>query len=313
MSQTFFHNISDIRNATRKIHIQKFPIFANIPTNKYILMQSNQSIHEEFVFKRITDIQNYQSQESHFIFDGIVFCICIKGYIKFKINYNEYQIGTNELFTILPQYILTVIEQSKDLELRILYLSPDLLCNVPLSPDLNLLKRANLSPCITLPQQTINELISIYQLIENHSQKDEYNRKLCHHLIYSIIIIITLILKDIPYPGAKKSSRTEILTHKFFDLLLSHYKHERNISFYADKLCVTPKYLSTCVKKITGHYIQEWINEILIIESKRYLLSTTYTIQQISEELNFQTSSSFVRFFRMHSGVTPLKYRNKAQ
>ena len=65
------------------------------------------------------------------------------------------------------------------------------------------------------------------------------------------------------------------------------------------------------IKSVTGYSIQKWINEVIIIEAKRYIKTTTYTIQQISEELNFHTSSSFVRFFTQHTGYTPLEYRKR--
>lgn len=65
------------------------------------------------------------------------------------------------------------------------------------------------------------------------------------------------------------------------------------------------------IKSVTGYSIQKWINEVIIIEAKRYIKTTTYTIQQISEELNFHTSSLFVRFFKQHTGYTPLEYRKR--
>lgn len=65
------------------------------------------------------------------------------------------------------------------------------------------------------------------------------------------------------------------------------------------------------IKSVTGYSIQKWINEVIIIEAKRYIKTTTYTIQQISEELNFHTSSSFVRLFKQHTGYTPLEYRKR--
>lgn len=93
--------------------------------------------------------------------------------------------------------------------------------------------------------------------------------------------------------------------------MLQNYESQRRVSFYADKLCVTPKNLAKVVKGVTGHSVQEWINEVVVIEAKRCLKTSDMSVFQISERLHFMTPSSFVRFFRQHTGFTPLEYRKK--
>jgi AraC-like DNA-binding protein len=65
-----------------------------------------------------------------------------------------------------------------------------------------------------------------------------------------------------------------------------------------------------CVKDITKLSILDWINNVVILHIKRRLRTTNDTILQISEDLNFQTASTFIRYFRQHTGTTPLKFRN---
>jgi AraC-like DNA-binding protein len=67
------------------------------------------------------------------------------------------------------------------------------------------------------------------------------------------------------------------------------------------------------VKEVTHLSIQEWINNVTVLNIKRRLLTTTDTIQQISEDLNFQTPSTFIRYFRQHAGITPSRYRIENQ
>lgn len=81
------------------------------------------------------------------------------------------------------------------------------------------------------------------------------------------------------------------------------------MSSYANELCITPKHLTTVVKAVTGHSVQRWINEVALIDSRRYLKATELTIQQIADKLRFLTPSSFIRFFKTHAGCTPLEYR----
>ena len=76
--------------------------------------------------------------------------------------------------------------------------------------------------------------------------------------------------------------------------MLQNYESQRRVSFYADKLCVTPKNLAKVVKGVTGHSVQEWINEVVVIEAKRCLKTSDMSVFQISERLHFTTPSSFV-------------------
>ena len=94
-------------------------------------------------------------------------------------------------------------------------------------------------------------------------------------------------------------------------LIMNHNKQERKVAFYADKLCITPKYLSEVVKEKTKKTPIEWINDSVIIIAKTFLKSTDLSIIHISEELNFPNPSFFCRYFKKHTGISPLKYREK--
>lgn len=104
--------------------------------------------------------------------------------------------------------------------------------------------------------------------------------------------------------------KQEVLFDAFFNLILQHYKDSREVRFYADKLYLTPKYLSTVVKQLTGKTALEWINDYVILEAKSLLKSTNKSIQQISEELHFPSQSFFGKYFKRLVGISPKAYRN---
>lgn len=149
----------------------------------------------------------------------------------------------------------------------------------------------------------------LHTMAQQYESLSDLTLQLQSSLHLSIAFIITASFEQAPARGELPLSRQENLTKFFFHLLLQHYQTQRSVAFYAEQLCITPKYLTTTVKRITGYSIQDWINDITIITAKRYLRTSYRTIQDISEELHFQTASSFIRFFRQHTGCTPLKYR----
>jgi AraC-like DNA-binding protein len=84
-----------------------------------------------------------------------------------------------------------------------------------------------------------------------------------------------------------------------------HFRSERFINFYADKLCITPKYLSKLVKEKTGRSAGEWIESYVILEARTMLQSTDMTIQQIASALNFPNQSFFGKYFKRATGLSP--------
>ena len=109
----------------------------------------------------------------------------------------------------------------------------------------------------------------------------------------------------------EKKSKQELLLERFFDCVQNHYKKERGVDFYADKLCLTPKYLSTVIRQTSGKTAGEWIDEYVVLEAKALLKSTNMTIQQISDELNFPSQSFFGKYFKRLAGVSPKEYRGR--
>ena len=107
----------------------------------------------------------------------------------------------------------------------------------------------------------------------------------------------------------KVASRQESICSEFIDVLSHNYKEQRDVVFYADRLCITPKYLSQIVKDKIGKTASEVIEGYVIEESKALLISTTMTIQQISDELHFPSQSVFGKYFKRVTGLSPREYR----
>jgi AraC-like DNA-binding protein len=112
-------------------------------------------------------------------------------------------------------------------------------------------------------------------------------------------------------PEKTTTSPQDILVNKFMKLVKENFKHERQMSFYADKLSLTPKYLSLKIREVTGKSATDWIDDYVILEAKALLKSTNMTVQQISDELNFSSQSFFGRYFKRNVGMSPKEYKGK--
>lgn len=104
-------------------------------------------------------------------------------------------------------------------------------------------------------------------------------------------------------------SSKEYLCDRFFHLIPVHYAQERSVTFYASKLCVTPKYLSTVVKEVSGKTPYAWIKEETIKGIEYRLCHTQSSLKEIANELNFPNCSFFGKFFKSQIGLSPQQYR----
>ena len=140
------------------------------------------------------------------------------------------------------------------------------------------------------------------------SQKENPNRlEIVKHLTLAFFYLTGSEMHN--HHKEEKKSKQDVLLESFLSFIQKHHKEERSVDFYADKLCLTPKYLSTVIRQTSGKTAGEWIDEYVVLEAKALLKSTKMTIQQISDELNFPSQSFFGKYFKRLAGVSPKEYK----
>lgn len=273
-------------------------------------MEEKILIHEgQFAFKELTEVLGRDFLGQSFISDGFIFSLCTRGTMRIRLNYSEYEVPVKGLCVVPPKHIFSALEFSPDFEGKVLFVSIDFVHHIPMTPDFDWLKNVSALPCVVLGDDMLNDLVELYAMIERYNGRAGMSEKVRNSLVLSLLLIVASAFENSTQIDDCPCSRAESITRRFFDLLLQYFERERTVAFYADRLCVTPKYLSVAVKSITHYSVQMWINEVVLFEAKRALRATDLTVQQISEKLHFPNSSSFVRFFRTHVGVSPLRYR----
>jgi len=140
---------------------------------------------------------------------------------------------------------------------------------------------------------------------ENHLHEQEIIRS----CIYILIHQINSFHQSNSNHESEIKENTSPFLMNFRKLLNREFRNNHSVSFYADKLNITPKHLSEVLKKQSGKTAGEWINEVIILESKVLLQNKTLSISQISESMNFSDQSVFGKFFKTHTSQTPLQYR----
>ena len=109
-----------------------------------------------------------------------------------------------------------------------------------------------------------------------------------------------------------KRTPIQQLLYRFQNAVVTHYQKSREVQFYANLLCLSPKYFGSIIKEQTGIPAGEWITRYVIVQAKSLLRhSTNLNIQQISYQLGFPDPAAFTRYFKANTGMSPKEYREK--
>lgn len=234
-----------------------------------------------------------------------------RGSADLMINMQKHHIQAPAALIVMKDQIYQPQGHSEDLKSKVILMSrafsDSLFTNIG---DVMPLQSSILkSPVMKLSNEE-NVFGQFYQLLLNimASPHSDYKLEVAKHLTLSMFYGYSSHLHD-TQEVPQTSTRQEEIYEKFIGLLEKHYRTEREIGFYADKLCITSKYLSSLIKGITGKTALEIIEEYAIAECKALLLSTRMTIQQISDELNFPSQSVFGKYFKRVTGMSPTEYR----
>lgn len=111
--------------------------------------------------------------------------------------------------------------------------------------------------------------------------------------------------------GNGKRLRPADIYNAFMNHLSNNYQRAHDVAFYADRLCITPRYLSQITDKVVGKSPKQIIADYLMGEARRYLETTRFSVQEIADKLGFSSQALFCKFFRNQSAISPTEYRNR--
>lgn len=239
-----------------------------------------------------------------------------KGTLNLNINYVPHIIPENSFVVLSVKHIIEINSFSDDYKGCILFIVSDFLKSIlgmdksPIVKDINFFQ---MSPITCLEKKE-------FEIIQNNKDRLLWNINRYEHAYYAKMVeneLANLILEIWNFKRLmsgkdteiRKTGNREIIVDKFLKLLIDHSRKEREVAFYADLLCVTPVYLSRSVKHVIGLPAIQVINDMVLTDARILLKQPDITIQQISEELNFSDQAAFSKFFKNHTGISPIYYR----
>ncbi len=301
----------------------------------YKIANYNSELHgSDYVFLHIRpgDISYLEPLRDAIRFNGMIIFIVRSGEISFAVNMDRMNLTANNMLLAGANSIVTVDTDSiRDLDAYIMFVSDEFIHNLNFEVVIlnNLPITSKRSPVFRLTEADVNQLAAYMELLDLNLRNNKIecdvpfsksiSRSLLTAMFYQLMIFSLNSTRvefpaEIPGEDADDSSRPRsrriLYTHEFVRLVRKNFRHQHTVRFYANKLCISPKYLSLIVKETCGHTAAEIIDEYLLLEAKNLLRFSGKNIQQIAFELNFSNQSSFGKYFKNLTGLSPSEFQN---
>lgn len=257
-----------------------------------------------------------------FKLDMVVVVLCYSGRLQVNINGNNVLVEKDSLLLCTNLHMLANAMFSSDFRSSIFAVSLkrlELLLSV-YKQSIKTLFMVNDDPVLPLLPEELHifkhykELFDAKYNTPRHELFSKSLDSLIQGALYDVIGVCNRVLRHRQLSNSSSVKRTtNALVQRFLMLLADDTTHHRTVDYFADKLCISPKYLSTLCKKETGKGPSIWIREMLV-EHIRYLLTnSSLSCKEISSQLEFPNSSFFGKFVKQHLGTSPQEYRKKHQ
>lgn len=233
----------------------------------------------------------------------------LSGQAKFCINLMEYTLSNNDVAIAPPGSLVQILEMTPDYDAQMIAMDNDFLPTIHRESLTDSYQMHGI--VVHLTEKEWNQAGEYYKLLWETVQEKPFRKEIVQHLITALLYYIMYIDKRNQDNFLLQASHQEKLFRRFITLVNEHGKSERSVGFYADKLCLTPRYLSTVIRQVSQRTVTEWINQAVILEAKVLLKHSDLLVYQISDELHFPNPSFFSKFFKRMTGMTPQEYQKE--
>lgn len=245
----------------------------------------------------------------------ILMAMCKKGKAQYSIDTRQQVVKPGDLMFVSERHVIDNYEASPDFECLCIMLTTEyyhgFVQDVKNVSSLLLFSMNN--PVVPLTSKEIQVFTNYFETIREKmaDTSHHYRSPLIKALLLAMFYDMSNVIYRVERQGNRKHTRAEAIFAHFIRLLEDNFRTQHRVSWYAEQLCITPKYLSEIVKKISLRTPNEWIDSYVILEARVLLKNTTKSIKEITDELNFPNQSFLGKYFKEHVGVSPSEYRKR--
>lgn len=219
------------------------------------------------------------------------------GTLRLRINLREVEFKEGDLLAVSPGTVFEFLYVSPDLDLSMLAFSNSLMENWQKEDLLQIYLQGRLFLHLSLTEKEVQRMEQLFALLWEVVHDRPFPRASVQSLISLCFHQLDFVRKRSQSTERQQHTRQEDIFNRFLELVNKYAVRERSIAFYADRLFLTPRYLSTLVRQASGRTVMDWVNEAVMQEAKLMLRHTDKLVYQIADELNFPNASFSVNIF----------------
>lgn len=257
----------------------------------------------------INDLPEFNGIKS----DSYLFLACRKGRLQIDINGNTHTIKEGERLTVLPLNFIDNILVSVDADIVMLRLSGRIVSDL-MREHIDKWNRM-IYICKAYRMSTVKNLEDqmqfYYRLILSKTMNPSqgYHKEIVRSIIKAILLEMLSNMESDQCQSVEGESKIQFQFNRFLQMLSNEDIKHRPIDFYADKLCLSAKYLSVICTKVSGKSARQWIDEYTVEDIRYHLFNTDYSIKEIAYRLGFENLSFFGKYVKRHFGKSPSELR----
>lgn len=279
-------------------------------------VKSSLNYNNELVIIGIEHKEHDNAHKDNWVqIDAFSLILILQGTMNITIDSNSYTVDSKAFIDVFDFHSVRSVNVSSDFKGYHIILAKsfmnEALRNIKRLPTSNFLSRCR-HPVMKLEDAQAELLDMIMANIMRNTQRCDhiYQREIIKNEVRNFFVEIfnIIIHRNKPIETGIYNDKQEIIV-KFTHLVGNHCKEEHSVGFYAQELCVEPKYLSRILKSLSGKTANRYIDEAIISEARILLKEPDVTIAEVTDMLHFSDQSSFGKFFKKHCGISPLNYR----
>lgn len=259
-----------------------------------------------------TDLRYFEEHSCRTEGGAILFCR--RGSATVTVDQLRDRVTRDTLLLLLPGSILHLNERTDDFRVRFCAFSLELFSEAAYRLDPSFFHILHEHAIIRLPDRIIEGVRNWFQMA-SYTYRDRGNifrntiiRNRLHNVLLEAFDKTQRFAPDVH--SQTGTTRQADLFQRFVALVHEHCTEQREVAFYADRLCISTRYLSTIIRSVAHSTAKEFIDRSVVLEIKMLLGSTELSVQEIAYRLHFPDQSYLGRFFKKHTGVSPTEFRN---
>ena len=241
--------------------------------------------------------------------------ICVDGSMDFTLNQRDYHLSANDCLIAMPGFIAEKISMSEDCRIIAIATSHEFFGKSPMKGSTTLRKWLiqNGAPSVlNLPQEYCDTFVAGYRCFRKAYSLAEadFQPEIILSFLHSAMAMFSswLVKSGIQDLSTTVPRKKDIML-KFLNDVHEFCSTERSVSFYAERCFLSPKYFARIITEMLGKKPGNVIKDNVILEAKVMLISKSYSVQQVSDKLNFPNSSFFCKYFKSATGCSPRQYQ----